>query len=107
MKPKLFEDNTHSFVVKIWLERTTREIGDATWRGHITHVPSGERRYLKDLHEILAFIAPYLEKMGVKPSLRRRVKRWLKRWQPHLAKDIANESNDPAEIVEGRSLIGR
>ncbi|MFL7792788.1 MAG: hypothetical protein AB8I69_11660 [Anaerolineae bacterium] len=106
MKPELFEDNTHSFVVKIWLERTAKEISNAAWRGHVTHVPSGERCYIKNLHEILSFIAPYLEKMGVKPSLYRRVKRWLQQ-RPHLAKKIANESNDPTNIVEGRSLIGK
>jgi hypothetical protein len=63
----LIEFNTHSFIVKIWLEETTEEAGQATWRGHITHVPSGERRYVQDLGDIAAFIAPYLERMGVKP----------------------------------------
>ena len=61
----LLEDHTHSFIVKVWLEETSAEGGRATWRGHITHVPSGERRYLKDLDDITSFIAPYLEKMGV------------------------------------------
>jgi hypothetical protein len=63
----LIEFNTHSFIVKIWLEETAEEAGEATWRGHITHVPNGERRYVQDLDEITAFIAPYLERMGVKP----------------------------------------
>ena len=61
----LFEANTHPFIVKIWIEETAEEAGQATWRGHITHVPTGERRYLKDLDDITAFIAPYLEKMGM------------------------------------------
>lgn len=61
----VFELNTHPFIVKVWLEETAEEAGQATWRGHITHVPSGRRRYLKDLNEIRAFIAPYLEEMGV------------------------------------------
>ena len=59
------ESNTHSFIVKIWLEETLEEDGRATWRGHITHVPSGERRYFKQLDDLLAFIVPYLRKMGV------------------------------------------
>ncbi len=62
----LSELDTHSFIVKLWLEETAEENGRATWRGHITHVPSGTRRYLKDLEDIVSFIKPYLEAMGVK-----------------------------------------
>jgi hypothetical protein len=73
----LFESTTHSFIVKVWLED-----GDhPKWRGHITHVPSGERRYLENMGEITNFIAPYLEQMGVEPGLLRRVKRWLNHWK--------------------------
>ena len=59
------ESHTHSFIVKIWLEETLEEDGRARWRGHITHVPGGERQYLQDLSTILLFIEPYLEMMGV------------------------------------------
>ena len=69
------ESHTQSFIVKIWLEETLEEDGRATWRGHITHVPGGERRYLKQLSDIVAFILPYLDKMGV-----RRDRRW-RIWQ--------------------------
>jgi hypothetical protein len=62
------EEYTHSFIIKIRLEETAEEAGRATWRGHITHVPSGERRYLKKLDEIMAFIRPYLQEMGVRPE---------------------------------------
>lgn len=73
----LFESITHSFIIKIWLED-----GDQPkWRGHITYVPSGERRYLENMGEITNFIMPYLEQMGVKPGLLWRVKRWLSRWK--------------------------
>jgi len=65
------ESNTHSFVIKVWLEETAEEAGRATWRGHITHVPSGERRYLKDLDDITAFIASYLKGMGIELKTRR------------------------------------
>jgi hypothetical protein len=50
-----------SFIVKLWLE----DIGDETkqmgWHGYITHVPSGERQYLRELADILTFIKPYLK----------------------------------------------
>ena len=55
-----------SFIIKIWLEDTLDEADEATWRGHITHVPSGERRYLKSLADIGYFVARYLAAMGVK-----------------------------------------
>jgi hypothetical protein len=58
--------DTQSFVVKIWLEETVEEVGRARWRGRVTHVPSGERRYFECLSGIAAFIKPYLERWGVK-----------------------------------------
>jgi hypothetical protein len=73
------EPYTHSFIVKVWLEETVEEAGRAKWRGYITHVPSGERRYVRDMDEITAFIAPYLEGMGVKLANRWRVRDWLRR----------------------------
>lgn len=62
----LSEANVHSFVVRIWLEEEESEIQEAIWRGHVTHVPSGERRYIKRLSELNTFIIPYLEAMGVR-----------------------------------------
>lgn len=75
------EGCTHSFIVKIWLEETVEEAGRATWRGHITHVPSGERRYVQDLDGISTFIIPYLERMGVRLKIYWRMRQWLKRWK--------------------------
>jgi hypothetical protein len=69
MNHELFEDNTHSFIVKVWLEKATERADQSTWRGHITHVPSGERRYLQDPDEITAFIASYMEQVGAKISV--------------------------------------
>ncbi|MBK8985297.1 MAG: hypothetical protein IPM39_04325 [Chloroflexi bacterium] len=66
------ETTTHSFIVRIWLEETLEEMLEAShkalWRGHITHVPSQKRRYFEDLNDIIAFIAPYLEVLGVQPG---------------------------------------
>jgi hypothetical protein len=71
------EPDPQSFIVRIWLEETAEEAGQARWRGHITHVPSGERRYLKDLSDLCLFIAPYLESMKVRLGFRWRVWLWL------------------------------
>ena len=72
-----FETSTHSFIIKIWREWTGTQPGHATWRGSITHVPSGERRYLHDLKDILTFIKPYLEQMGVQQHRYQRIRGWL------------------------------
>lgn len=75
----LFETGSHSFIVKIWLEETKGEAGKAIWRGHITHVASGTRRYLRRVDDIPAFIVPYMQRMGVTPGLRWRVRLWITR----------------------------
>lgn len=69
---------THSFIVKIWLEEVAEGARQAVWRGHITHVPSGERRYLKDLGDISDFIMSYLQEMGVKSGILWRIRQHFK-----------------------------
>jgi hypothetical protein len=73
------DSEVHSFIIKLWLEQSSEEDGSVTWHGYITHVPSGSRRYLKDLDGIIAFVTPYLKPVGVKDGMRHRVSRWLKR----------------------------
>ena len=82
----LYEFNTHSFIVKIWLEETAEEAGQATWRGYITHVPSGKRHYLENLDEISHFILPYLREFGVVLGMRWWFKRCLTCWKSLLLK---------------------
>jgi hypothetical protein len=74
------EPEAQSFIVKVWVEDGSETSSQAVLRGHITHVLSNERRYLKDLGEIEDFIAPYLKEMGVKLGMRWRVRRWFKRF---------------------------
>jgi hypothetical protein len=77
----LREFNTHSFIVKVWLEEPADLQHGATWRGHITHVPSGTRHYVQDLQDVVRFIAPYLGRMGVRLTASQRVQQWLGRWK--------------------------
>jgi len=65
----LYEANTHPFVIKIWLEVTAKADRTAVWRGHITHVPSNKRLHFQDLGEIIHFIVPYMEQMGIEVDL--------------------------------------
>jgi hypothetical protein len=74
------DPHSNSFVVKVWIEETDVEMSQVAWRGHITHVFSGKRRYLKDLNEITTFVAPYLQAMGVKLTRRTRLLSLLKRY---------------------------
>jgi hypothetical protein len=73
------EPDAQSFIVKVWVEDSAEADGHGVWHGHITHIPSHERRYLKNLDEIPDFIAPHLEAMGVKLGMRWRLRCWLKR----------------------------
>jgi hypothetical protein len=73
------ESTSQSFIVKVWVEDSAEAGGHGVWHGHITHVPSGKRHYMKNLDEISDFIAPHLEEMGVKLGVRWRVRRWFKR----------------------------
>jgi hypothetical protein len=75
------EYDRQTFILKIWLEETLQESGRAIWRGHITHVPSGERRYVQCLDDIVAFIMFYLEAMGVKADRYWRLRQSLRRWK--------------------------
>ena len=75
------EIDVHSFIVKLWLEKGGRGTQRVAWHGYITHVPGGERRYLKDLNDVTEFIEAHMEQMGVEFGRRGRVRRWLmRRW---------------------------
>lgn len=84
VRAELFGSNIHSFIVKIWLEEPAEGSGQAVWRGRITHVPSEKSQSLMHLHEIIAFILPYLERMGVRFRAQERVMQWLDRWEHAL-----------------------
>jgi hypothetical protein len=56
----LFERTTHSFIVRIWLERVVEGGEELAWRGHITHVPGGERIAFSRMGELNAFVLSFL-----------------------------------------------
>ncbi len=63
---EILDADISSFVIRAWIEESGNEQCGATWRGHITHVASGKRRYFQDLQYIASFITPYLEHQGVR-----------------------------------------
>jgi hypothetical protein len=87
----LYETSTHSFIVKVWLEERANESEPLIWRGHITHVPSGKRRYLRDLDEVTNFIALFLQGMGVQFGKCWRARQWLM----HLGRPRRGDANSP------------
>jgi hypothetical protein len=72
------EARSHSFVVRLWLDEVSTS-GRALWRGHVTHVASGRRRYVQRLSDITSFIAPYLEITGVRLGLAWSIRALLRR----------------------------
>lgn len=73
------EPGTHAFVVKVWREDGGAGALGSDWRGHITHVASGQRRYITRLSQIDQFIALYLRKLHVRLPLLGRIRQWLSR----------------------------
>ncbi len=81
----VWELNTQSFLIRLWIEEPATETRKATWRGHITHIPSvivrpdertagpvarepwalapGVRRYVQSLSDITEFLAAFLQQM--------------------------------------------
>jgi hypothetical protein len=70
------EPSTQAFIVRIWREQAGHQPEQATWRGHITHVPSGERCYLKRLNDILLFMVPRLLNTDIPLGWRWRLWYW-------------------------------
>ena len=54
------EDNSHTFIVRFWLEPRELENAGPIWRGVVEHVASGRKLYLKNLEEVKQFIVSYL-----------------------------------------------
>lgn len=62
----LYEHNTCSFIVKVWVEPNNDLMEHVRWRGHVTQVFTGQRQYFEDLAPLVNFITLYLERMGAK-----------------------------------------
>ena len=69
-----------SFIIRFWVDELPEGGAHPQWRGQITHVPSGERRYLQSFDEIRSFIVPYLQALGVELNTQSGKRR--RRWWP-------------------------
>ncbi len=61
-------DNSHAFVIRIWLEENDLETAPILWRGHITHVLDQRKFYFQELSGVADFISPYIEAWHRKDS---------------------------------------
>jgi len=57
------EEETHSFVIRLWPEPRDSVHSTAEWRGWVQHVQDGERHYFRDLAEIGHIVASHLSEM--------------------------------------------
>ena len=62
---KSFDSGTHSFVFRFWPEPWDEQEPQLLWRGHVTHVPGGERLFVQNLGDALNFMAQFLQGTGV------------------------------------------
>lgn len=54
------ETSVHSFMIRLWQEEAQVSSQLDHWRGHITHIPGNQRRYIEDLDAIKDFIESHL-----------------------------------------------
>lgn len=62
---KSTDEETQVFIVRLWRERREIEGARPVLRGTVEHVVSGERRSIRNMDDVTAFVQPYVEAMGV------------------------------------------
>jgi len=62
----LSDENSVSFIVRIWSEGTSTDSGASEWRGSIEQVESGEKSYFHDLRTFQMLMRPYFDNLGIK-----------------------------------------
>ena len=84
------EDDTYSFIVRIWQEAEDNAAEPTAWRGSIEQVGSDQRLYFYDLEGILRFIET---QTGI--TTHRPIIRWRPTWEALKAwfrKEFLSES---------------
>ncbi len=74
----LESSDRQSFVLRVWLEEAADKGRRAPWRGRVIHVQSSDECTTGDLNRIRDFIARYLDRMGARLPLPRKIALWLK-----------------------------
>jgi len=79
----LLEDQSCSFIVRVWRETSESANAASEWRGSIEQVPAGRRAFFRELPAILDYMKPYLEALGIDPS---------QRFWEHMSPSLEDES---------------
>lgn len=58
-----FEQESHSFVVRLWREYQAQSDGDLVWRGWVEHVQSGERYYFQNMKDLHTAVSHYIKQI--------------------------------------------
>lgn len=82
------EIKIHSFIVKVWLEESEEHPDLTLLHGHMTHVPSGERHYIRRVSEIPLFIRSHLQRMGIRLQSDPWVPPWMRLAAESLRKSL-------------------
>lgn len=61
-----FEQEAHSFVIRVWQENREGVVDTAVWRGWVDHIPTGQRHYFQEVEHLVEIMTVYLEE---KPEL--------------------------------------
>lgn len=61
----LLEDQSASFIVRIWCERGDGQTSNGEWRGSIEHVQTGQKSFFRELAAIERFMRPHLDALGI------------------------------------------
>jgi hypothetical protein len=82
------EDHARSFIVRCRAESPPPGEGREGWLCQVIQVPSGERHYIRDLDQLVDFLAPYLRDAGARLPPYWRFRLWLQEVTPQLRRRL-------------------
>ncbi|HSC78921.1 MAG TPA: hypothetical protein VLC08_01080 [Chitinolyticbacter sp.] len=90
----LLEDQSASFIVRIWRERGETEDGPGEWRGSIEHVQTGKRSFFRELRAIERFMAPLLQEIGIDSA-----QRFWEQMSPEMLEQTGSTPDDTLPVI--------
>jgi hypothetical protein len=75
---RLREPITYSFIIRILIEPPAEDSPEMYWQGQITHVPSGEQAYFRNLDTVAQFVSSYIEDSGARQHSVGRLQHWFR-----------------------------
>jgi hypothetical protein len=82
------DEKLHVFTLRLWREPREVKSAKPKWRGVIIHLASGKKEYFENLEDILNFIVPFIEEMGVRADQTKESTKSFDRWLTSLRKKL-------------------